>query len=153
MMFPEFSSGGARSVLAGVGWDADVARMGRGEPIVLVPGLAGGWELLVPLATRLARRHEVILTGLRGDRGPGHRPLGAGVGEYARDLAGRIEQLGLERPTVLGVSFGAAVALELAVESPHRLGALVVLGAEARFRPGLGATIARQVLERYPLPG
>jgi len=127
--------------------------MGRGEPIVLVPGLAGGWELLVPLAQRLARRHEVILTGLRGDGGLDGRPVAAHVGDYARDLAGLIEQLGLERPTVMGVSFGAAVALELAVEFPHRLGGLVVQGAEARFRQTLAASIARRVLERYPLPG
>src|SRR5579875_3392684 len=47
----------------------DVVRLGRGEPIVLVPGLAGGRGLLAPLARRLARRHEVILPSLRGDRG------------------------------------------------------------------------------------
>ena len=75
------------------------------------------------------------------------------MGAYARDLAVLIEQLRLERPTVFGVSFGGAVALEMAVAFPHRIGALIVQGAEARFRPSLGATIARRVLERYPLPG
>ena len=153
MRFSEVSSGAVRRFVVGDGGGVDVVRMGQGEPIVLVPGLAGGWELLVPLARRLARHHEVILYGLRGDRGPAIGPVAACVGAYARDLAGLIEQLRLERPTVLGVSFGGAVALELAVEFPHRLGALVVLGAEARFRQVLAATIARRVLERYPLPG
>ena len=83
---------------------------------------------------------------------PDGRLLGRGAGDHARDLADLIEQLGLERPAVFGVSFGGAIALELAVEHPHRLGALVVQGVEARFRMTLGATIARRVLERFPLP-
>lgn len=130
----------------------DVVEMGRGEPLVLVPGLAGNWRLLVPLARRLARRNRVILPGLRGDRFPLGAPWVGELGEYARDLAGVIGQLGLERPTVFGVSFGGAIALELAVEQPHRLGGLIVQGMEARFRMTLGAAIARRVLERFPLP-
>jgi pimeloyl-ACP methyl ester carboxylesterase len=130
----------------------EVVRMGQGDPIVLVPGLAGGWRLLAPLARRLATRHEVILPGLRGDRclmvGPGPENMA----EYAHDLAELIQQLRLERPTVLGVSFGGAVALELAVRYPNLVGALAVQGTEARFRSSLGSMIARRVLERFPLP-
>src|SRR4051812_23571999 len=153
MRYSEVSSAEVRQILEGDGGGVDVGRMGRGEPIVLVPGLAGGWELLAPLALRLARRHEVILYSLRGDGGPDGRPVPACVGAYALDLARVIEGLRLERPTVMGVSFGGAVALEFAVEFPHRLGALVVQGAEARFHQSLAATIALRVLERYPLPG
>jgi len=74
------------------------------------------------------------------------------VRDLARDLGTLIEELGLERPTVFGVSLGGAIALELAVEQPQRLGALIIQGAEARFHTTLGATIARRVLERFPLP-
>ena len=130
----------------------EVVRMGQGEPIVMVPGLAGGWKLLAPLARRLARRHEVILYGLRGDRGPIVAPRAESMAGHAADLAGVIDALGLERPTVFGVSFGGAVALELAVEHPRVVGSLVIQGAEARFRRSLGSGIALGVLERYPLP-
>src|SRR5207237_1899882 len=74
------------------------------------------------------------------------------LGDLADDLGALIEQMGLERPAVFGVSFGGAIALELAIAQPQRLGALVVQGVEARFRTTLGATIARRVLERFPLP-
>jgi pimeloyl-ACP methyl ester carboxylesterase len=63
-----------------------------------------------------------------------------------------MDRLGLECPSVFGVSFGAAVALELAVDQPGRIGSLIVQGVESRFRTTLGSTIARHVLERYPLP-
>ena len=72
----------------------------------------------------------------RSGRRPGHPDRAVGPGA----------------PAVFGVSFGGAIALELATTHPERLGALVVQGAESRFRTTLGATIARRVLERFPLP-
>jgi pimeloyl-ACP methyl ester carboxylesterase len=130
----------------------DVVRLGQGEPIVLVPGLAGSWKLVAPLARRLARDHEVILFGLRGDDGIVGAPRAASLDDYASDLAEMIRRLGLERPAVMGVSFGGAVALKLAVDRPSMLGSLIVQGAEATFECGLGARIAKGVLERFPLP-
>jgi pimeloyl-ACP methyl ester carboxylesterase len=144
-------AGARRQFLFGNG-AIEVIRLGQGDPIVLVPGLAGGWRLLAPLARRLAQWHEVILYGLRGDRGPTTIDRAESVADHAGDLAALCDALGLERPAVFGVSFGGAVALELAVEQPNRLGALVIQGAAARFRGGLGARIALQALERFPLP-
>src|SRR5271165_4611263 len=48
----------------------DLVRMGTGDPLIVVPGLAGSWGLLLPLARRLAHRFEVITYGLRGDGFP-----------------------------------------------------------------------------------
>jgi 3-oxoadipate enol-lactonase len=119
--------------------------------------LAGSWKLVFPLARRLAKHFEVISYGLRGDASPANglaasRSRTRDYGEYAQDLAALIDQLELERPVVFGVSFGGTIALELAVEHPDRLGALIVHGAQARFQPNLGSRIARRVLERFPLP-
>lgn len=130
----------------------EVVEIGRGEPIVLVPGLAGGWKLLAPLARSLARNHRVILYGLRDEFDPLSTRPATQIGDLARDLDGLIGELGLERPAVFGVSFGGAVALEFAVDHPHRVGRLILSGIEARFRTTLGSTIARRVLERFPLP-
>jgi pimeloyl-ACP methyl ester carboxylesterase len=130
----------------------EVVRVGRGRPLVLVPGLAGGWRLLLPLARRLARRHEVILVGFKGDRGDSSPASDESPHDHALALQGTLESLGLERTTVFGVSFGGAVALELAIRFPGSVGGLVLMGTEARFRGGLGAAIARRVLERFPLP-
>jgi pimeloyl-ACP methyl ester carboxylesterase len=135
----------------------DVIRLGHGQPVILVPGLAGSWKLLLPLARALARHFEVITYSLRGDEIPwGGLEADWGraveIGEYAEDLSALIDHLGLELPTVFGVSFGGAIALELAAEHSEQLGALVVSGAEAQFRPTIASTIARQVLERFPLP-
>jgi pimeloyl-ACP methyl ester carboxylesterase len=135
----------------------DVVRLGRGEPLVLVPGLAGSWKLLLPLARGLARHFEVITYGLSGDclswnGRASQRGRPQEIAEHARDLSRLIDELGLECPNVFGVSFGGAIALELAVERPDLLGSLIVTGAGASFPPTIGSTIARRVLERFPLP-
>jgi pimeloyl-ACP methyl ester carboxylesterase len=138
------------------GW-VDVIRMGRGEPLVIVPGLAGSWKLVWPLARELARHYQVFLPGLTGDHGDwsslGVTPCQIrGIAGSAEDLAALIDQLGLSHPTVFGISYGGAVALELAAHHPESLRGLIVYGAEARFHRTLGSAIARRVLERFPLP-
>ena len=142
----------------GIGGDVvDVVQLGRGEPLVVIPGLAGGWKLVWPLLRSLGRHFHVISFGLRGDdRGwdmpSGHLGAAHGIGDYAQDVIRLIDQLGLVAPAVFGVSFGGAIALELAAEHPDRLGALVVHGVEATFRPSIGSKIARRVHERCPQP-
>ncbi len=138
------------------GW-VDVMRIGRGEPLVLVPGMAGSWKLVWPLARELARHFEVFVPALRGDQGDwsslGELPSHVGdIAGSAEDVASVIDHLGLGHPTVFGVSYGGAVALELAASYPERLRRLIIYGAEARFHRTIGSSIARRVLERFPLP-
>jgi pimeloyl-ACP methyl ester carboxylesterase len=135
----------------------DVLRLGRGDPLVIVPGLAGSWKLLLPLARVLAQQFDVIVPGMRGDGfvwGAFEQPAPrmGDVSGYADDLASILSQLGLECPALLGVSFGGAIALEYAVQHPQQISALILNGVEARFHRTIGSTIARRALERYPLP-
>ena len=130
----------------------DVVRVGQGRPVVLVPGLAGGWRLLLPLARRLAQRHEVIMVGLQGDRGGTASGAQDSLQDHATSLHDVIQAIGLERPAVFGVSFGGAVALNMAVRFPGAISSLSLMGAEARFLGGLGAKIARRALEKFSLP-
>src|SRR3954451_19090071 len=88
----------------------ETVRMGHGEPIVLLPGLAGGWRMLTPLAKALARRFEVVMIGLRGDQQSAGGWGGQKPADHPFDVPEVIARLRLERPTVFGVSFGAAVA-------------------------------------------
>jgi len=153
----ELEEVGRRTQLRLGGELVDVIRLGKGDPLVLVPGLAGSWKLVLPLARRLARYYEVITYGLRGDGLPsagfaGPQRRAWDMAAHADDLATVITQLGLECPAVFGVSFGGAIALQAAVDHPSLLGALIVQGADARLRTTIGTSVARRVLERFPLP-
>jgi pimeloyl-ACP methyl ester carboxylesterase len=125
---------------------------GDGPPLVLVPGLAGGYELLGPLARRLARDFRVISYQLRGEDDPFALRRRFGLPDLVQDLAEFLDRLGLERPALMGVSFGGLVALEFASRHPSGLSSLVIQGAGARYERSLIQQVAGFVLARYPLP-
>jgi pimeloyl-ACP methyl ester carboxylesterase len=125
---------------------------GEGPPLVVVPGLAGGFPLLGPLARVLAREYQVIAYQLRGEDDAFALRQRFGVAELVNDLEEFIDWYGLESPPVMGVSFGGVLALELAARRPFRLQALITQGVGPRFEPGLLGEVAGAVLSGYPLP-
>jgi pimeloyl-ACP methyl ester carboxylesterase len=149
----EFSPGTGRTGFAHLThYTARYCVWGDGPPLVLVPGLAGGFELLGPLARLLARGFQVISYQLRGEDDCFALRRRFDLPDLVADLREFLDWYGLERPPVLGVSFGGVLALEMAMRWPHRLQALITQGVGARFERGLLQQVAGWVLSRYPLP-
>jgi pimeloyl-ACP methyl ester carboxylesterase len=130
----------------------DYCEWGEGPPLVVIPGMAGGYDLLGPLAKILARDFRVISYQLRGEDNcfALRRPFGRE--DLVDDLRELLDCLCLENPTLMGVSFGGVLALEFASRHPYRLKDLIVQGAGSRFEQGLLGQVARTVLARWPLP-
>jgi pimeloyl-ACP methyl ester carboxylesterase len=125
---------------------------GDGPPLILIPGLAGGFELLGPLARRLAQHFRVISYQLRGENDCFVLRRQFGIKDLVEDLREFLDWHCLESPAILGVSFGGVLALEFAARFPHRVEALAVQGVGARFEHNLLQQVAGAVLTRYPLP-
>ncbi len=148
-----FSAGVGRSGCAHLThYTVNYREWGEGPPLVLVPGLAGGFELLGPLARILARDFRVISYQLRGEDDCFALRQPFGLADLANDLAEFLDWHCLESPVIMGVSFGGVLALEFAARYPHRLEALAVQGAGARFERGLLQQVAGTVLSRFLLP-
>ncbi|HWG42075.1 MAG TPA: alpha/beta hydrolase [Gemmataceae bacterium] len=149
----EFSPGVGRSGLAHLKhYTARYCVWGEGQPLVLVPGLAGGFELLGPLARLLSEHFQVISYQLRGEDDCFALRQRFELPDLVEDLHEFLDWFGLERPPILGVSFGGVLALELAMRWPHRVQSLMTQGVGARFERGLLQQVAGWVLSRYPLP-
>jgi pimeloyl-ACP methyl ester carboxylesterase len=133
-------------------YTAQYCEWGEGPPLVLIPGLAGGFELLGPLARILASHYRVISYQLRGEDDCFALRRRFGLRDLVQDLAEFLDWHFLESPAILGVSFGGVLAMEFATRFPHRLRQLIVQGAGARFERGLLQQVAGMVLRRYPLP-
>ena len=133
-------------------YTAKFCEWGSGPPVVLVPGLAGGYDLLGPLARRLACHHRVISYQLRGEDDCFALRQRFGIQDLVDDLEELLRWHQLEAPAILGVSFGAVVALEFAARFRSRLSRLIVQGTGARFDRSLLQRIAGWVLKSYPLP-
>ena len=133
-------------------YTAEYREWGDGPPLVIIPGLAGGFGLLGPLARGLAKDFRVISYHLRGEDDCFALRRRFGMQELVADLAEFLDWHCLERPALLGVSFGGVLALEFAARFPSRLGALVLQGVGARLERSLLQVVASLVLTRYPLP-
>ena len=99
-------------------------RAGRGRPLVLVHGLmdcSAGWETLA-----LATHRPVVAFDLPG-MGESDCATSPRISAFAADLADGIERLGVRDFTLVGHSFGGAVATALAELIPDEVAALVLL--------------------------
>lgn len=103
-------------------------RGGDGPPLLFLhaAGGAGQWHEFHEL---LARQFEVIAPDHPGFGGSDELAEVEDMSDLVYHYLDVMDRLGLERPYVVGGSFGGWIAAELAVAAPHRIGALVLLGA------------------------
>jgi pimeloyl-ACP methyl ester carboxylesterase len=79
-----------------------------------------------PVAELLAPRHRVVRYDMRGF---GRSRSSAGTFSPVADALAVLSMLGVESATVVGASYGGAVALQLALAAPDRVEALVLLAS------------------------
>jgi poly(3-hydroxyalkanoate) depolymerase len=112
--------------------DGDLVRVsvrGEGRPLLLVMGLGGNLEMWDPLERELnARGVQTIAYDAPGTGESPNRLRPRRMPGLARQAVRLLDALGLPRVDVLGVSFGGAVAQELVLRNPHRVGHLVLAG-------------------------
>jgi pimeloyl-ACP methyl ester carboxylesterase len=105
---------------------------GRGEPLILIHGLADdhrAWRRAVP---DLMLRHRVVMYDLRGH---GETSLGAADGtlrQLGDDLAGLLDALEVESAHVAGFSLGGTIAMRLAIDRPDRVRGLALVATSSR---------------------
>lgn len=130
----------SRGVEVAPGVRLEVVEAGRGEPLLVLPGFASDAASFARVAPALGERFRVRIAQ---PRGIGAFPAPAGsrhsVAEAAADAAALTEECGAH---VIGVSLGAAVALELALARPERVRSLVLVTPVMAPRPRLVAVLA-----------
>ncbi len=111
---------------------------GEGSPVVLLHGLASTcriWDFVAPI---LAQKFSVIAVDQRGHGDSGKPDHGYEFASVGGDVAAMLEGRGIQRPVLVGHSWGADVALELAVAQPELLQGIVfvdggTIDASARY--------------------
>jgi pimeloyl-ACP methyl ester carboxylesterase len=107
---------------------------GEGRAVVLLHGgsaHARWWDFVVP---HLGPGLRPLALDFRGHGDSEWAPDGAyRIGDYSEDVGRMIEELGLERPVLVGHSLGSFVALRHAIDHPRGLSALVMIDGRASF--------------------
>ena len=110
----------------------NVSQTGTGEPLLLIMGTSGSIGFWEPLVAPFAEHHRVIAYDSRGlgqsERGSERITMAS----LATDAAALLDALEVERAHVLGWSLGSAVAQELALAHPDRVGGLVLYATWGR---------------------
>lgn len=123
-------------------WPADC-------PVVFLHGLGSCEEDWILQRMALAGRWPMLSLDLRGHgrSSPARRPFA--IAAMAADVAGLLDQLGVRKAHMVGLSLGATVALQLGIDRPDLTGSLTLVNGFARFSVPAGGrirTLGRLVL-------
>jgi pimeloyl-ACP methyl ester carboxylesterase len=114
---------------------------GRGDPVLVIPGIQGRWEWLSPTIRALAARHRVISFSLTATADAASQFEG-----WVREIDAMLDRAGVRTATVVGVSYGGLIAIHYAAARPARVRRLVLVSTPAPA-PALDAA-SRRYLRR-----
>jgi len=103
---------------------------GSGEPLVVIPGIQGRWEWMKPGIDALARRTRVITFSLADEPSSGAGfDDSAGFWSYVDQIRNALDQSGIDKAAICGVSYGGLIAGAFAARFPGRVTSLILVSA------------------------
>ena len=115
---------------------------GEGAPLVMLHGgIVPGEMFGAPLA-EMAKTHKIVAVHLQGHGFTKDidRPLQLEL--LADDVAALLDHLGVAKASVMGYSFGAGTALQLAIRHPEKVDKLISIGVAFRWDGNYAEVVA-----------
>lgn len=107
-----------------------IVDVGSGPPIVIVPGIQGRWEWIRPAVDALAARCRVITFSLADEPTCGATFDDAhGFESYVDQVRDAMDQAGVAKAAICGVSYGGLIAAAFAARHPERVASLLLVSA------------------------
>lgn len=107
----------------------ELNKKGFKDTLVLIPGWATDWRIF----NGLELDYNYLLT------------TKLNTADFNRQLLGRLDQLKINKVSVLGFSLGGFLAAEFASSCPDKINELILLGVRKRYDPQLLENIRRQI--------
>jgi pimeloyl-ACP methyl ester carboxylesterase len=125
-----------------------------GVPVVFIHGHPFNRTLWAPQAKALAAEgYRVITPDLRGYGDSSVTPGKALLSDFADDIAGLLDQLGLERVVIGGVSMGGQITMEFQRRYPERVQALVLADTSPAAETEAGKAFRNNMADRLLAEG
>ena len=113
------------------GIECFVEDRGRGPVVLLAHGMWCDASMFDRLAEDLARDHRVLIPDLRGHGRSAVPKSPWRITDLADDFAVLLDELGVQRVTLLGFSMGGMAAVDFALRYGNRLDNLALVGTSA----------------------
>jgi pimeloyl-ACP methyl ester carboxylesterase len=108
----------------------NIVDRGSGEPIVVIPGVQGRWEWMKPGIDALGARGRVITFSLADEpSSAAHFDGGTGFWNYVEQVRNALDQSGIDKAAICGVSYGGLIAAAFAARFPARATSLILVSA------------------------
>ena len=120
------------------------AEQGTGEPVIFHHGYTGSHDNYETAAALLAPRYRCIVMDCRGAGDSARPESGHTIEQYAADVIGMADHLGLDRFSYVGHSMGGVIGMELGINHAGRLNKLVLVAPA----PANGMQVPAGVRER-----
>jgi pimeloyl-ACP methyl ester carboxylesterase len=108
----------------------NIVDVGTGAPVVIVPGIQGRWEWMKPAVDALRMTCRVITFSLADEPTCGGRFVATtGFDCYVEQIREAMDQAGVQRGCVCGVSYGGLIAAAFAARHADRVSSLMLVSA------------------------
>ena len=105
---------------------------GKGEALIVIPGVQGRWEWMKPALDELSKRCRAVSYTLCGEIGSDMKfDPDLGFDNFVRQVDRVFDRTGIARAALCGVSYGGLIALRYAALRPERVTSLVFVSAPA----------------------
>lgn len=108
---------------------------GAGPPLVLLHANPFDLSMWLYQVAHFAQRYTVVAVDLRGYGRSDKPETPFAFADMAADVVGVVRDLGLGRIALAGVSIGATLALQIALDHPRLVAAMVLSGGESGPNP------------------
>ena len=125
---------------------------GEGFPLVMIMGLGAPMSWWDPtLIEDISKKYKVLIFDNRGVGQTDKPDMKYSIKLMADDAVGLMNELGIERAHVLGISMGGMIAQELVLNYPEKVEKLVLCSTHSSMKTSLkiGARVLKPILKLY----
>jgi len=115
--------------------------------LVFIHGLGLNRHIWDRFVSRLAPRYRVLTYDLYGHGESVAAPVKPSVSLYARQLLELIDELGIERCSLVGFSLGGMINRRVAIDHPERVAALAILNSPHERGAAAQALVEQRALD------
>ncbi len=110
---------------------------GKGQPLVLVSGLAADHQAWLSILQPLIKQYRVLIFDNRGVGRTHDDGIALTIDQMAEDVAALATALGLRNPHFVGHSMGGNIVQRIGVRYPDKIGKLVLLTTSPKWRQAM----------------